>query len=572
MATILQSWVGYLTRSYEQVKANLINKLPPEITDHSESNDLIIVLSLFAGLVEHLNLYIDRMAEEAFLGTAKRYSSVRKLAANVDYRAKAAITSYGEVIIELQDSNTNLPVVATSPVLIPLGSTFKNSNSLPYVLTEQVIIPVGSSKVYGKIRQYSTVTTSVTLLGNPSEKVSLGVSYVHKSLQVNIGPNTYTEVDSFGLSFPTSQHFMVIIEDDQVAYIQFGDGINGVVPPPGIANLDYLECAGPTGNVPPNSITEWLSPPPTTGMPNTKLGVYNPNYTSSGKFYEDIEDIRRNAPLSLRTLYRAVSKQDFTDLALLAPGVGKAQSKSCCGECVKLYIGPSTKGVALSPLLVNTLAYMNPKKVVGSCINIYPAGITRIFIDVDIAPKYGITPLQAQIDFAEELDTLFGYNTSDVNRRISISDIVAAIDGIKSLDYVTLNSMWAEPYARKVNGFGELTWNRSILPGSLVVADWELVYDGITGEFQVYYNNLQLANAVIGTTWVDPNNIISFDIQPGPYLSGDKWAFRTYPFNQDIVLDDMSIPIVDVQSTTPTPSGFYIVNVTQQTNLTPCNC
>lgn len=82
-------WVGYLDRSYQQVKVSLLTRLGtsnPEITDYSESNPMIIMIDMFSGLLEDVNYYIDQMAREAFLETAEEYVSIIRLIKPLDYR------------------------------------------------------------------------------------------------------------------------------------------------------------------------------------------------------------------------------------------------------------------------------------------------------------------------------------------------------------------------------------------------------------------------------------------------------------------------------------------------------
>ncbi len=72
-------WVGYITRSYQQIKDSLLSRMVtnnPEITDHSESNILVIIIGMFAGIAEMLGYYIDNMAREAFIATARKFTSM----------------------------------------------------------------------------------------------------------------------------------------------------------------------------------------------------------------------------------------------------------------------------------------------------------------------------------------------------------------------------------------------------------------------------------------------------------------------------------------------------------------
>jgi len=47
------TWVTYLNRSYKSIKSSILTRMKsvvPEITDHSESNIFVIMVSMFAVL------------------------------------------------------------------------------------------------------------------------------------------------------------------------------------------------------------------------------------------------------------------------------------------------------------------------------------------------------------------------------------------------------------------------------------------------------------------------------------------------------------------------------------------
>ena len=88
------NWLNPYQRSFNDIKAKLISELRlqiPEITDYSEGNIFVIIISIFAAIAEVIHYYIDNMAREAFLPTARRYSSLYKHAKLVDYHIKSAI-------------------------------------------------------------------------------------------------------------------------------------------------------------------------------------------------------------------------------------------------------------------------------------------------------------------------------------------------------------------------------------------------------------------------------------------------------------------------------------------------
>ena len=108
---ITNPWLNPYQRSYHQIKQQLITGLTSItdrngnqlITDVSEGNILIILLSMFAAIAEVLHYYIDTKAREFFLGTARRYTSVQALGNLVGYYPKAAIAATVDLVLTRGD-------------------------------------------------------------------------------------------------------------------------------------------------------------------------------------------------------------------------------------------------------------------------------------------------------------------------------------------------------------------------------------------------------------------------------------------------------------------------------------
>jgi len=57
MGFLTQSWVKYIDRSYQQIKQNTITNMQakvPEITDHTEGNIFVKMISIWSGISEML--------------------------------------------------------------------------------------------------------------------------------------------------------------------------------------------------------------------------------------------------------------------------------------------------------------------------------------------------------------------------------------------------------------------------------------------------------------------------------------------------------------------------------------
>ena len=103
-------WTNPKRRSFQAIRQDMVAKLTSItdsegnqlITDISEGNILIIILSLFAGIAEMLHFYIDNMARESFLSTARRYDSVAAIGDLVDYKPRAANAATVDVVLTRQ--------------------------------------------------------------------------------------------------------------------------------------------------------------------------------------------------------------------------------------------------------------------------------------------------------------------------------------------------------------------------------------------------------------------------------------------------------------------------------------
>ena len=275
---LTQNWVGYLDRSYEQIKNSVISRLvknTPELTDHSESNVLIIIVSLFAGIAEMLNYYIDNMAQEAFLGTARKYSSVVRLAHLIDYRVKARW--YPSVDLLFTSRVNNVITATTAPIFIPQKTEVSDVNGNIFRTLRDAIIPVGQSGIYVAAAQYEENPNQSlgTSNGSANQSFLLPNDYVHNSARVVINSSQWNLYTSFGQMINTTQGAVVDIDEQGNAYLIFGDGVNGAIPDNGENILvSYWTTLGSRANSQPNTITKIIS---TIPVPATYTLVVNNN-------------------------------------------------------------------------------------------------------------------------------------------------------------------------------------------------------------------------------------------------------------------------------------------------------
>lgn len=551
---LTQSWIGYLDRSYQQIKTSLLSRLvvnTPEISDHNESNIFIIIMSMFSGVAEMLNYYIDMMGREAFMGTAQRFTSVLRLAKLIDYNGKAATMASADILFTLTQNGA--AYFAVAPIVIPKDTIVVDANGIIFRTLQDETIGIGQSGAYSTAQQWQDVINDIldTTDGTPNQAILLPTDYVDGSLTLTINGNIWSLYTSFGYMFPDTQGFIVVIADNGLCYIQFGDGLNGKIPDSGYAIYgNYKVTKGSAGNLQPLSINIIQST--TTVLPNgVTLNAVNQDYSNGGGDIETIEEIRNRAPRNLRTLNRAVTYQDYIDVTLQVPEVGEAEVSYCCGKYVNIFVMPKTKGIATQALLQKVLDYDNCRKMITTKLNVQAAGLSKLYISVDIYSKPLILANATLVEVIDLLDSKYGFSNSYINRKISVSDIIALMESAKSVDHVDVKSLQVLPYVRPANpNTTLLDIEFTSLPKLPKTITYTIIYVFTLSQFQIYQDGKPLGNIGLETEFND--GFVKFKIHSANYQAGDTWQFvavssypETFPITQ-ININDFSMPIFDI--------------------------
>lgn len=542
-------WLGYLDRTYLEIKESIINRLrinTPEVTDLNESNLLIIIVGIFAGIGEQFNYYIDERAKESFLATARRFSSVIKLVKLIDYRARAANPASVDLYFTYVDNNGN-PVIITEPGVIPQGTEINTSNGMVWLTSESVEVPIGTS--YIKVPASQTEAQEDIILGtttnNQNQEFVIPGDYAEGSMEIKINGETWENVESLAYSFPLSKHYVVQVGEDSIPRVIFGNGVRGKIPPTGqeiVAN--YFTTQGYEGNNVSRGTINQLASVLVIPDPAVSVMVRNEFPPSGGMDIEDIDSIKFNAPLSTKTVNRAVTPPDFNYLAQKYPGVAKAKTVFDCGVYADVYVYPSGGGLASTSLLQGTKDYLEEIKSLAPQIQVKPAGETPVVIELNVFPRFRVNNVDLTNEILLTLLDTFSIENNEINGRIAISDIIAAVDNMPRVDTVDLLALYTLPYARPINHEDPLVWERETLYGSTQRIVWRLVYDGTN--FRFFKGPLLIQLIPLNVVYTDPENIIKVKIDPaGMYTQGQAWQFVTYPYNKNIILDDNSVPVVN---------------------------
>lgn len=470
---ITNPWLNPYQRSYHQIKQQLITGLTSItdrngnqlITDVSEGNILIILLSMFAAIAEVLHYYIDTKAREFFLGTARRYTSVQALGNLVGYYPKAAIAATVDLVLTRGDKASSGSNISGT---IAEGSTFTQGD-LTWAVVNKIVIPPYTSQVRVPVIQHrfyhleSLVGMSIQAGDNSiilsSSELPSGELYEHGSMDLFVGGEHYTLVETFAYSRPDDKHFRVIVDASGNLVIIFGDGKFGAAHVGDvITEASCYLTKGTIGNVDAGAITYTLM----EGMDTT-----NPYPATGGSDYEDLESMRSRIPLQARTQGVAITKRDYEDLALMVPGVGKAKVEMVCGRRVSLYIYPSNASVNSDLQASNILKYqvwskLNKYLPITTILKVYSLGTSDIVLDVDITGKANYKAQDILTHVRTALYTAYNAQASNIGGTVRISDLYALMDNLPSIDFLRINKFYVRPYIIPLNygiGFSPQAFN-----------------------------------------------------------------------------------------------------------------
>ena len=537
------TWVGYITRSYEQIKSDILTKFQsqiPEMTDHSESNIFVRMLGIWAGITEMLNYYIDNAARESYIGTARLFKSGVKLAKLLDYR----IRGISPASVDLK---FRLSATASSTVTIPVGTEVRTEAGLQYFTTASGIILAGSIEVSVPAKQKLSIANEVLGVSNgrPSQVFILGDDVVDKDISIVIGVDTYLSKDTLTFSTATSKDFYSSVNETGEVYIEFGDGISGMIPPAGQnIGASYFISNAEVGNVAENTINILSS---VVTLPSGfTLTVTNINRASGGAGVEDLNSLRKRLPLSLKTLNRAVTDKDFEDLSLLVPGVAKAKTNFTCGKDVPIYIVPEGGGVASSGLLNDVVNYLFDKKVVGRFPRAIAAGEVRVILEADVTMLPNYSNLQGYTDIMTRLLNFLSVENQEISGTVHEGDIYQIIENTTGVKVSQLKKLSALPFASLLyTTTTALNWDRELQPTSTLTIKWQVKIISST-KFNLYKNNIFLGVYTIGDQVIQPE--IIFTVNTASYIVGDSWEFTTYKYSGTLVLNELSIPISFIEN------------------------
>ena len=308
-----------------------------------------------------------------------------------------------------------------------------------------------------------------TLQKPPLTWVSAPTDTGRKStLTVRVNDTAWEEVPSLYGLMPDARAYAIRTGNDGSSTVVFGDGNSGARLPTGQSNVvaTYRSGIGLAGQVGAASLSVLMSRP--LGV----KGVTNPLPANGAADPETLDGARLNAPVTVLTLGRIVSLEDYQDFARAFAGVGKAQAVALWdgqSQVVHLTVA-AADGTPLDP---TSMLYQSLTQAILEASD----GIERVRVDgfqprkfrvegtLTIDPTLEAAPVLAAATAA--LQDAFSFARRSFGQRVTSAEVVTVLQSVPGVLASNLTTLVALDASGADQGSGV----QSILPAA--GAHWE---------------------------------------------------------------------------------------------------
>lgn len=268
-------------------------------------------------------------------------------------------------------------------------------------------------------------------------------SGAQSTLEVRVNDLLWHEVrDLFGHG-SDERVYVTRLDDDARTTVIFGDGRTGARLPTGQENVKakYRKGIGLGGLTKADQLTQLMTRP--LGV----KGVTNPIAPAGAADPEKLADARRNAPLTVRTLDRIVSLQDYEDFARAFSGIDKALATwTWFGEKRGVFVTiAGSEGAEIgddSELHDHLVAAMFDagEALVPVLVKSYQARLFRVAAALKIGPDF--LPANVFADVESRLRGYFSFDARSFGQPVHLSEVISAIQSMPGVVAVNVTELY----------------------------------------------------------------------------------------------------------------------------------
>jgi predicted phage baseplate assembly protein len=272
------------------------------------------------------------------------------------------------------------------------------------------------------------------------------------TLEVRVNDILWHEVPSLLSHGPEERVYVTRIDDAGKSTVIFGDGTTGTRLPTGQENVaaHYRKGIGLPGLVKANQLTQLMTRP--LGV----KGVANPSAATGAADREQLDDARGNAPLTVLTLDRVVSLQDYEDFARSFSGISKALATwTWSGEKREVFV--TIAGVKGAEVKADSTLYENLLKAmreagnptVSLVLQSYQPRFFRLSAGIKVDADYLPEKVMAAVE--QRLRDSFSFEARAFGQPVNLSEVMAVIHSVTGLVAVDVKQFYRSDQPAPVN-------------------------------------------------------------------------------------------------------------------------
>jgi hypothetical protein len=420
-----------------------------------------MLIDLWAYSADVMHYYIDRAAGESFVDTAQRRESMLAYAKLFDYTPSSRTSARGTVTVA---NDTDSPY--TFDRYFEFVARFDDRTYNVYVTSPTTVAPNSTAFVdvaEGEVIRDEVLATRSA--GETSQRYTLRVpGAVTSSINVFVFEDGVTPVlydRTFRISSARSGErvFEADLLTDGTTDVVFGNNVNGFVPFSGSRiTATYVVSSGVEGNLPAGSVVAFKRTRPPTG-----ITVVDSSSLSGGANDESIDSLKANIPSTISTQYRAVTRSDFVNSALLVSGIAKAsvgytpnigQGASSTAGSVSLYVQPFVSDYVSSASAGFTVPQETKEEVERFVQPLAMLGVQVVCADsvdwdrIDLSVTAYINARSITTNtrdaITNALESLFEFDRVFFGQRMVLGDVYRTALNVAGIDYVEVTAFCRE--------------------------------------------------------------------------------------------------------------------------------
>jgi len=434
----------------------------PEWTDFNDSNIGVLFLELIAAVGDQNSFYLNRVINEVFLPTVQKRRNMIRILKRMNY------TMAGRVAASVDLTFTIVGGAHTEDITIPKGYVVTTDDGEHTFETTAILtITAGNPNGVVSAKNQVDVTDNLVLDGaSNQERYLSGEEYVDLSTVVVIASISWTRVTDFLDSGAADKHYKVEMDDELHAVLIFGDGVNGAKPS-GTGTCNYKTGGGVAANgIQVATITKLTDTIYDALAAPMDMTVSNAASPSGGQDEESLDEAREQAPASIRTSDRTVSRTDYEENSEEVPGVaralalGRKEDASININTTHVWIVPDGGGAPSGALKTAVETYLEDTKpmVITAFVIILDGIYKNVTVAGTVLKNVKFTAAAVKVAVDAALTEFFDYenldddneHTIDFGHNIPTSKLYLAaisnvimettIGGVKCVDDVSLTS------------------------------------------------------------------------------------------------------------------------------------